>query len=79
VPQQPYRRKLEWRVTRPVWEDFLQMCEQLEQLPEDCDEAYALREDIRCLPGHPTSIDEFDFIQPVMITVTTQVPLVTLH
>ncbi len=59
-----------WNLSTSVWQSFLDIAERLEDLPASCDEAHALRDDIRALPGHPRNTDEYDCIVPVLTTTT---------
>ncbi len=72
------RRTFFWRVPIAVWDDFMEMAERLEVLDVHDDEACAIREDIRCLPGHPRDTTDGDLIVPILTSVTVQ-NTVTLH
>jgi hypothetical protein len=64
-------RTWEWRL--PQWAEFrfLELVHDLSELPEESDEAAALRDEIRSLPGFPAEASEHDLIYRSVTTITT--------
>ena len=63
---------IDWPVTNEIWQRFLYLTDQLEDLDPESDEAYALREEVYCLPFHPhpsTYNPDVDLIVPRLTTV----------
>lgn len=53
MPTLVARTYVEWRLTAGTKFKFLELIKEYEQVPEDSDEAEAVREMIRSLPGFP--------------------------
>jgi len=51
-----------WRLSGTDDRKFRELLLQLEEHQEDSDEAYAIRDEIRSIPGHPPGTDTYDYI-----------------
>lgn len=58
-----------WRL--PSWANdrFGELVIRIEDLPSDSEEAYAIRDEIRSLPGFPLQATEHDFIRREITTL----------
>lgn len=66
----PVETVIEWRL--PMWAAlrFEELLNQLERVEDDSDEAYALKDEIRSLPGFPHNTDpDRDLIYLVVTTL----------
>ncbi len=58
-----------WRLPQWAEDRFIELADNLDGLDRECDEAYALRDEIRSLPGHPLNTTEFDLILREITTI----------
>ena len=61
--------RYEWRAPRWALQRFNQKVIELDSLEPDSDLAYAIRDEIRSLPGYPHAATESDLIVPIDVTL----------
>jgi hypothetical protein len=64
-------RQFLWRLPQWAYDEFQQKLLELENLGEFDDEAMAIHDQIRSLPGFPNDATEWDFIDFEITTVRT--------